>query len=120
MTMYTISTQPFYDSFSQNYKNIYVLDRKPTGALSRISRQITSPKLSPFISNENSCCNCKCIYAIYNPENLNELLCIEQLGLLFSFISSNGFMIDTQLTTMMQSSSVTFKKNFVCFVKKID
>lgn len=120
MAMYTISMQPFYDSFTQNYRNIYVLDRKPAGALTRIARQITAPKLSPFISNENSCCNCKCIYAIYNPENPQEFLCIEQLGLLFSFLSSNGYTIDTQMTTMMQSSSVTFKKNFVCFVKKID
>jgi hypothetical protein len=120
MSIYTISTQTFYDSYSQNYKNIYVIDRKPSGELSKIVRQVTAPKLSPFISNENSCCNNKCIYAIFNPENTNEFLCIEQLGMLFDFLMSKGYTIDSNLTTMMQSSKVTFKKNFVCFVRKID
>ena len=120
MTVYTISTQTFYDNCSQNYKNIYVIDRKPTGELSKIVRQVTAPKLSPFTSNENSCCNCKCIYAIFNPDNTNKFLCIEQLGLLFNFLMSKGYIVDSNLTTMMQSSTVTFKKNFVCFIKKID
>lgn len=116
--MYTLSSQPFYDSISQNYRNIYVVDRKPDGEFGKIAKQVTAPKLSPFSSNDNSCCNCKCIYAIYNPENPHEFLCIEQLGMLFSFLSTHGYTIDTGLTTMMQTSKVTFKKNFVCFIKK--
>ena len=86
----------------------------------KIARQITAPKLSPFKTNDNSCCNCKCIYAIYNPEYPTQLLCIEQLGLLFNFLTTNGFAIDTSLTTMMQASKVTFKKDFVCFIRRID
>lgn len=120
MAMYTISTQTFYDSISQNYRNIYVIDHKPHGPLAKIARQVTAPKLSPFQTNDNSCCNCKCIYAIYNPEYPTQLLCIEQLGLLFNFLTTKGYTIDTNLTTMMQSSKVTFKKDFVCFIRKID
>ena len=120
MTTYTISSRPFYDSFSQSYRNIYVVDRKPDGKFASITRQVHAPKLSPFISNENNCCNHKCIYAIYDPDNLHQFLCIEKLGTLFSYLTTNGYSIDTTLTTMMNTSRVEFMKNFICFVKKID
>ena len=55
--MFTISSQPFYDSFSQQYKNIYVVDRKPDGAFGKIIRQVAAPKLSPFKTNENDYCS---------------------------------------------------------------
>lgn len=116
--MYTISTQPFYDTVSESYKNIYVVNRKPLGPFGTIVKQITSPKLSPFISNYNSCCNCKCIYAICNPENTSKFLCIEEIDILFGFLMTNGYKIDTSLTKMMQNSGITFKKNFICFVQK--
>ena len=118
--MYTLSSQPFYDNISESYRNIFVVDRKPIGPFGNIVKQITSPKLSPFISNNNSCCNCKCIYAIYDPEDRSQFLCIENIGSLFGFLTSKGYTIDTMLTTMMQSSQVMFKKNFVCFIRKID
>ena len=118
--MFTISSQTFYDSFLQHYRNIYVVDRKPDGAFGKITRQVAAPKLSPFKTNENDYCRSRCIYPIYNPNNPNELLCIDEIALLFSYLTSNGYLIDTSLTKMMQNSKVNFKNNFVCFVRKID
>lgn len=120
MVTYTISSRPFYDSFHQRYMNIYVVDRKPEGKFASITKQINTPKLSPFISDDYNRCSNKCVYAIYDPNNLDELLCIEKLGTLFSYLTMNGYTIDTTLTTMMNTSRVEFMKNFICFVKKID
>ena len=69
MALYTISLQPFYDSYTQNYRNIYVIDRKPGGIFASIVKQIHPPKLSPFIVNSNDGCYNPCIYAIYSPTN---------------------------------------------------
>ena len=117
MAMYTISTQPFYDSFLQTYKNIYVIDQKPSGPLANIVKQLNSPKLSPFTTHTNDGCYKPCLYAVYNPTNTQQLLCIEDLGILFNYVISNNYSIDTSLTKMMNQSKVEFKKNFVCFIK---
>jgi hypothetical protein len=114
--MYTISSQPIYDSFSQSYKNIYTIDRQPTGILSTIVRRMSPSKLSPFKVNTNDDCNQSCIYAINQPNNPQQLLCMSQLGLLFSFLISNNYLIDTKLTSMMNKSKVEFQTNFICFI----
>ena len=116
--MFTISTQTFYDNFSKTYKNIYVVDQKPTGGLEKIVKRIQSPKLSPFTTRPNDGCYKPCIYAVYNPNNTQELLCIEDIGLLFSYVISNNYIIDTSLTKMMNNSKVEFKKNFICFIRQ--
>ena len=67
--MYTISSQTFYDNFTQNYKNIYVVDRKPDGALGKITRQIAAPKLSPFKTNDYDCCSQRCIIHLQSNES---------------------------------------------------
>ena len=118
MSIYTVSSQSIYDNISQNYKNIYVVDRQPSGVFSTIARRIHPPKLSPFNVHTNTDCHHHCIYAIYNPHHPQNLLCMEDLGLLFSFLVSNRYSIDTSLTSMMNKSTVQFTKNFVCFVRK--
>lgn len=117
--MYTLSSQPIYDSYNESYKNIYTLDRQPSGKLSTIVKRLNPPKLSPFKVNNNDGCYNPCIYAIYNPNNTQELLCMSQLGLLFSFLTSNQYTIDTKLTSMMNKSKVEFQKNFICFITQL-
>ena len=115
--MFSITSQPFYDSFSQTYKNIYVTDQKPIGPIINITKKMRPPILSPFKSNSDNHCYNKCIFAFINPENNQEFLCIEDLSTLFNFLIINNYTIDTSLTQMMNQSKVEFKKNFVCFVK---
>lgn len=114
--MYTISSQPIYDNLSQSYKNIYTIDRQPSGILTSIVKRMQPPKLSPFKVNMNDNCYQSCIYAIYNPNTPQQLLCMSQLPLLFSFLTSNGYNIDTKLTSMMNKSKVEFQTNFICFI----
>tara|TARA_Y100000817_G_C16820982_1_gene528868 strand:+ start:1007 stop:1360 length:354 start_codon:yes stop_codon:yes gene_type:complete len=113
--MNAIFSQTFYDSHAQKYQNIYVIDEKPSGPLENIVKKIQSPKLSQFKTNDS--CSKSCVYAIYNPHNPQELLCLEDISILFNFLLSNNYTIETLLTHMMNQSKVEFKKNFVCFIK---
>ena len=113
--MNSVFSQTFYDSHLQTYKNIYVLDQKPVGPLVNIVKQLNPPKLSPFKTNDTG--GNSCVYAIYNPNNPQQLLCLEEISILFNFLLSNNYTIDNILTQMMNQSKVEFKKNFVCFIK---
>lgn len=116
--MYTLSSQTIYDNASENYINIYVLDRKPAGHLANIVKPLRIAKLSPFQdSRDNHCGPCKCAQAVYNPHQLSEFLCIDDIALLFSWLTEHDYTIDTSLTQMMNESKVKFKKRFVCFIK---
>ena len=116
--MYTLSSQTIYDNVKQNYANIYVLDRKPTGHLEKIVKPLRMTKLSPFQdSRDDNCGPCKCTHAVYNPLQPTEFLCIDDIAILFTWLTNHDYTIDTTLTQMMNDSKVRFKKRFVCFIK---
>jgi len=113
---YTLSVQPFYDSINQCYKSIIVIDRKPNAPLSNIVKTLHTPKLSPF-QQATPCSPIKnCVQAVYNPENTSELLTINELSLLFSFLTSNGYTIDTNLTNMLNNSKINMTNKLICFI----
>jgi hypothetical protein len=115
-TTYTLSSRTFYDSYNTCYKNIYVVDRKPTGPLANIVKTLQTPKLSPF-KQDSACCPINnCISAIYKPSNPSELLPIDQIAILFTFLTQNGYTIDTSLTKMMNESDVKLDNRLVCFI----
>ena len=117
--MYTLSSQTIYDNQKQNYINIYVLDRKPSGALAQIVKPLRVAKISPFQdSRDDNCGPCKCAQAEYNPHQPTEFLCIDDIAILFSWLEENNYTIDTRLTQMMNESRVQFKKRFVCFISE--
>ena len=117
--MYTLSSQTIYDNVTEQYMNIYVFDRKPGGDLANIVRSLHVPKLSPFQDvHHNRCGSSSCIYAVYNPDQPSELLCIDDIATLFSWLMQKNYTIDTALSQMMNESRVKFKKRFVCFIKK--
>jgi len=113
---YTVSTQVFYDNQNTCYKPIIVIDRKPLAPLSTIVKTLYTPKLSPF-QQATPCSPIKsCVQAIYNPENTNELLTINELSLLFSFLTTNGYTIDTDLTNMLNNSKISMSNKLICFI----
>lgn len=113
---YTISTQPFYDSIHQCYKTIIVIDRKPNGPLSNIVKTLQTPKLSPF-QQATPCTPIKnCVQALYYPENKNELMLIDDLPILFTFLISNGYIIDSKLTNMLNHTQVNLLNKLICFI----
>lgn len=124
---YSLVSAPYYDSKTKCYKKIIKINKMPTitSSLATIVKQIQYPKLSPFKSNSafsacSNCCNSDdnqcCIYAITNISNHNELMCINDLPSLFTFLINNGYTIDTSITKMMQSSNVKLNNDLICFI----
>ena len=120
IVQYTLTSQQYYDSCNQCYRNILVINSEPIGPLRRIVKRLNPPKLSPFYDDyANNCCTTYngCIYAIYDPNSCGELMQVDNVPILFSFLASNGYIIDTSLTTMMQKSPVKLGNNqLICFI----
>jgi len=99
---YSINNQLYYNSITQCYQKIIVIDRKPIGPLQNIVKTLHTPKLSPF-QYPTPCSPIKlCSLAIYNPYNTSELLPTYSLPLLISFLQNNGYTINSQLTHTLE------------------
>jgi hypothetical protein len=112
---YSLSSHPYYDNCKQCYRNILVLNKEPVGPLKKMVKRINPPLLSPFQEPSMSCCEQdRCLYAIYNNQ---ELLCVDNVTELFSYLTNNGYIIDTSITIMMQKSPVKINNNnLICFI----
>jgi hypothetical protein len=109
---YTISSQPYYSSLNQSYMNIITINSIPAGPLSKLVIRIKSNRLSPFTENTN--CNNKCLLGFQSLNNCNNqpnLMTVDQIPELFSFLSANGYNIDTSLTKMMNLSDIKINNN---------
>ena len=113
--MYQISSEVYLDRFNECYKNIVVISPKPTDSLNSITRALQRDKLSPFQEISPCCPLDRCIYAFLNPRNRCELLCVNDIAILFGFLTTNGYTINTDLTKIMQDSDVKIK-NLICFI----
>jgi hypothetical protein len=51
-----------------------------------------------------------------NPNSCCEMLCVENLVILFNYLVNNGFNVDTNITKIMFKSDVQLK-NLICFIK---
>lgn len=122
----TLFSQPYLDRFNQCYKNIITINLVPQGPLAQFVRRIQFPPLSEFkqpgpcsrinncglalISIDDSCC----------AKNGSNLMVVDELPNLISFLLSNGYIIDTSITKMFNTSNIRFKtenaNSLLCFV----
>jgi hypothetical protein len=126
---FTITSQPYYDQYCKQYQNILMVNVVPEGPLGRLIRRIQLPRLYREGSLYNGIDGCG--LAITNPfPNLNTfsnnfnnnrncnngLLTPNEIPDLYSFLTSNGYQIETQLTNMMNQSPVkiTPGRQIVC------
>mgnify|MGYP006908615106 CR=1 FL=1 len=118
--MYQISSEVYLDKYNECYKNILVITPAPLPkdkALMKITKQLHREKLSPFEENTSCCYKNNCITAFKNMNNCNELLTVDQISILFGYLIRNGYIINTEITKMMQQSQVVIP-NLICFVSK--
>ena len=109
MHNFSIFSQPYYDRFSQCYKNILVVNCVPNGPIKNYVQNINLPKLSEYQYDTN--CNRlpKCCLAL---KNINfgdchcDLMTPNELPNLISFLLSNGYQIETQISNMLNNSPV--------------
>ena len=124
---FTITCQPFYDQYNQCYKNILMVNVEPCGPIRRIVRRIKLPKLSPF-QREGPCnpipqCGLA-LQSLHGTEyglnccKLNSgcnLMTPDEIPDLITFLMSNGYQIETQITNMLNQSDIKLSNKKTAF-----
>ena len=117
--IYQIKKDIYYDSYNKCYKKLIVISPTPNFStepyLQKITKLLHTEKISPYKINNNCCERENCKYAFI--DEYNNYLTINDLPHLFSLLTTNGFKIETEITKMMQDSSVKIKE-LICFISK--
>jgi len=119
----SLFSQPYYDPGSQCYLNIVTMNFPPQGPLNKLTRRIKLNPLSEF-KEPSSCTRLQtCGLALRSLRFLNgfgvgwktrscsDLMVVDEVPDLFTFLLSNGYAIDTRITKMMNQSSIRYKTN---------
>lgn len=111
---YTLELRVYLNKRTQEYENIITVSSFPAGPLSRIVRKIQTPKLSPFEINNGYNCNLGCVYSIISQTGCSDFMGEQEIPILFSFLESNGYNIQTNITTMMNTNGIT--NRVICYI----
>ena len=124
----SLFSQPYYDPCSQCYYNIITMNLPPRGPLLKLTRRVKLYPLSHFKSPGNCSRLQTCglglrslrfleDFTIGNNFNNNnnyscsDLMTVDEVPDLFSFLLAHGYTIDTRITNMMNQSSIRYKTN---------
>jgi hypothetical protein len=110
---YTLSIEPYLNTYSKQYQNIITIDKKPLGPLAQLVSQFNQTKISPFQVYDNTCCK----YAIrrhYGSSASREdyFLTSEDVPSLLAYLNANGYSIDSNTTKIVQKAGTN--KKMVC------
>ena len=116
--MYALCTETYLDPHTKEYLEIFTIEPKPKGPLLSILKRMPYQKLSPYKLNDK----CGCFYAV---KNINpdagchtEFLPVEDLPVLFHYMTLHGYEIDTKLTKMLfAGKSAAKKRGLVCYIR---
>ncbi len=121
----SLFSQPYLDTYNQCYKNIVVVNLKPQGPLGELVRFVKFPPLSEF-KQPGPCTPLKdCGFAIMSLDGCNsgcksDLMVVDEVPNLISYLVSNGYTVDTSITKMFNDSDIRFDTNtgnkLICFV----
>ena len=116
----SLFSQPYLDTYNQCYKNIVVTNLLPQGPLCNIVRRVNFPPLSEF-KHPGPCTPLKlCGYALMSLTGCNigcnnktgeNLMVVDEVPDLISYLVSNGYKVDTSITKMLNSSEIRFDTN---------
>jgi len=116
MELYSLQQQPYYDSFTQSYRQIITINKMPEGPLKKRVKRVHNPQLSPFqFPPPQNCPPPNCIFAIYG--DCGQLMCVDQLPEFFNYLIQNNYIFDYQLTKMMEKSKVQSSNTLLCYIK---
>jgi hypothetical protein len=122
----SLFSQPYLDTYNQCYKNIVVVNLKPQGPLGDLVRFVKFPPLSEF-KQPGPCSPLKdCGYALMSLDGCNagcsgnNLMDVDEVPNLISYLVSNGYSVDTSITKMFNTSEISFNNNtgnkLICFI----
>ena len=116
--MYQLTNEIYLDRFNKCYKKIIGITPTPhEPELKKLLKTINREKLTPFKERSPCCPIEQCYTAVLNPNNLCEMLCLNELPVLFNYLKQNNYTIDYEMTKMMQSSDVKVR-NLICYFYK--
>jgi hypothetical protein len=112
----TLFSQPYLDKYNQCYKNIVTINLVPQGPLGQFVRRVQFPPLSEF-KQPGPCSHIKnCGFALVSlnsdnccAKNGSNLMIVDEIPNLVSFLLTNGYTIDTSLTKMFNTSDIRFQ-----------
>lgn len=111
--------EPVLNSYFKSYQNILTLSAMPSGPLRNLVARIKFPKLSEFsTSSPFSPFSIECgTYVLgrytssINMTNSDAFMYADDIPSVLSYLQTNGYTIDTSLTTMLQKSEVRIGGN---------
>ena len=127
--MFTLTTEPYYDTWTQCYKNIITINIVPRGPLRNFVIRLPYTKLGP---NRYDYSNCgpnrpACRLALVKRGLLGGGCCVnkgcghlmtpDDIPDLFTFMTARGYNINTAITDMLNVSAVRMQNNrqILCF-----
>ena len=116
--MFALKSKIYLDEFNKCYKKIMIIDPVPNDEkIKKILKTIPNKKLSPFDESDNCCPKKHCLNAVLNPNNLCQLLCFDDITLLFQYLLTNNYKINTDITKIMMKGKNQIP-DLICFVTK--
>lgn len=116
MPTYQLTSEVYLDKQNKCYKKIITINTSPDDPiLNNIVKTVRREKLSEFQGYGNPCnCYKHCLYAILHPKNLRNFLCLDDIAELFTFLTTNGYTIDTSISKLLLKKN----KDIICFITK--
>lgn len=111
-TTFLLTSQTFLNRCEEQYRNIITINLMPGGPLEKYVVRVQLPRLSHFECYNGD----KCALALRSLNSFH-LMGDDEIPDLFSFLLSNGYTIDTNLTNMMNAGPVKLsQKKIIGFV----
>jgi len=106
--------EPILDPYQQVYLNVLTLSDIPKGPLATMTKQINTPKLSPFQTFSSAIMSAfpNCIYALtrYPTYTTDYWMVEDDLPFVFSYLQTNHYKIETELTEIMTKNNISQKR----------
>jgi len=115
---YAIYRRPYLEVSDKSYKNIITINTMPAGPLSSIVQKVRFEQLSPFKKNTEYACD----YGFCSLTNPGRLMNIEELPNLISYLTTNGYTINTKITNVINSNDSlvnTSNNNLIFFINYV-
>ena len=113
-----VSVEPIYDYKSKTYLKILTVSDMPDMPLAQYVRQLKTPQLSNMNTGIS---RTKYVYAILKQlderqdvcgcDNITEYMEPNDIPRLFAYMVSNGYIIESGWTSILQKSKISFNSN---------
>ena len=104
--------EPVLNTYYQQYVNILTLSGLPSGPLRELVYTIQTPRLSPFQQCDwMSCDSCIFVLGRYpgvkpTMNHMNTFMTSDDIPSVISYLREHGYIVDTNITEMLQKSGV--------------